>query len=177
LKFGTILALAEKGMEKIKEFEKQMWELVSKATEKKDSANLAQLTNILNDIKRLKAKARKIEAVVDKLADRVKRLGLQVPVVQGVKSVSWAVSHSDIMDNALSVEKAIAARLIPMDGNSFVVQTSLGQVFKTDVVSEEKRLREHDKIKEFYRGEAIKAGAKIIWTKTSSDRYLLEKAS
>jgi hypothetical protein len=164
-------------MEKIRKFEEQIWGLISTATEKKDSVNLGQLTAMLDDIKRLKIKARKIEAVVDKLADRVKKLGIELPSAQAIKSVSWSVSHSDIMDNALSVEEAMVAGLIPMDGNKFVVQTSLGQVFKTDVVSEEKRLREQGKIREFYRGEGIKAGAKIVWTKIAPDTYHLGRAA
>jgi hypothetical protein len=164
-------------MEKIRKFEEQIWGLISTATEKKDSVNLGQLTAILDDIKRLKVKARKIEAVVDKLADRVKKLGIELPSAQAIKSVSWSVSHSDIMDNALSVEEAMVAGLIPRDGNKFVVQTSLGQVFKTDVVSEEKRLREQGKIREFYRGEGIKAGAKIVWTKIAPDTYHLGRAA
>jgi hypothetical protein len=164
-------------MEKIKKFEEQIWELISTATEKKDSVNLGQLTGVLDDIKRLKAKARKIETAVDRLLDKVKKLGIQLPAARAVKSVSWAVRPSDIIDNALSVEEAIEAGLIPLDGNKFVVQTSLGQVFKTDVVSEEKRLREQGKIGEFYKGEGIKAGAKIIWTKIAPDRYSLERAA
>ena len=139
--------------------------------------NLEQLTNVLDDLKRLKIKARKIQAVVDKLEDRVKRLGIELPVTQAVKSVSWTVSHSDIIDNALSVEEAIEAGLIPMDGNKFVVQTSLGQVFKTQVISEEKRLSEQEKIRDFYRGEGIKAGSRIVWTKVAPDRYSLERAA
>ena len=164
-------------MEKIKKFEEQIWKLISTATEKKDSAKLGHLTSVLDDIKRLKDKARKIEAAVDKLKDRAKKLGIGQPAAQAVKSVSWAVSHSDIIDNALSVEEAIAAGLIPMDGNKFVVQTSLGQVFKTDVVSEEKRLREQDRVREFYSGEGIEAGSKIIWTKIAPDKYCLERAA
>ena len=164
-------------MEKIRKFEEQIWELVSSASEKKDSVNLGQLTSILDDIKRLKIKASKIEAVVDKLKERVKKLGINLPVSQEVKSISWAVSHSDIIDDALSVKEAIDAGVIPMDGKKILVQTSLGQIFKTDVVSENKRLSEQVKIKEFYRGEGIKAGAKIIWTKIARGKYSLEKAA
>jgi hypothetical protein len=164
-------------MEKIKNFEEQIWKLVSAATDKKDSVYLVQLTSILDDIKRLKVKASKIEAAVEKLENRVKKLGIKLPVAQVVKSVSWAVSHSDIIDNALSVEEAIDAGLIPMDGKKIVVQTSLGQVFRTGVVSEEKRLCEQNKVREFYRGEGIKAGTKVLWTKIAPDRYSLEKAA
>lgn len=171
-------------MEKIRKFEEQIWELIATATEKKDSVNLGQLTSVIDDIKRLKVKASKIEAVVDKLEDRVKKLGIKLPAAQAVKSaaqavksVSWPVSHSDIIDNALSVEEAIDAGLIPINGKKFVVQTSLGQVFKTDVVSEEKRLSEQYKVGEFYRGEGIKAGEKIVWTKIAPDRYSLERAA
>jgi hypothetical protein len=61
-------------MEKIRKFEKQIWELISTATEKKDSVNLGHLTSVLDDIKRLKIKASKIEAAVDKIEDKVKKL-------------------------------------------------------------------------------------------------------
>jgi hypothetical protein len=164
-------------MEKIKKFEEQIWDLVSTASEKKDSVNLGQLTSVLDDVKRLKIKASKIEAVVDKLKERVKRLGIKLPDAQEVRSISWAVSQSDIIDDALSVKEAIDAGIIPMDGKKIVVQTSLGQIFKTDVVSENKRLSEQVKIKEFYRVEGIKAGAKIILTKIGLGKYSLEKAA
>ena len=164
-------------MEKIKKFEEQIWELVSAATDKKDSAYLVQLTSILDDIKRLKVKARKIEAAVEKLENRVKKLGIKLPVAQVVKSVSWAVSHSDIIDNALTVEEAIDAGLIPIDSKNIVVQTSLGQVFRTHVVPKQKRLSEQNKVREFFRGEGITAGTKVLWTKIAPDRYSLEKAA
>ena len=138
--------------------------------------NLGLLTSVLNDIKRLKSKAKKIEIAVDKLGDRVKKLGIDLPGIQAAKSVSWVVSHLDVIENWLSVEDAIDAGLITKESAVLLVQTSLGQVFKTDIIWEEKRLREQAKIQEFYRGEGIEAGSKITLTKIGPNKYGLEKA-
>ncbi len=90
-------------------------------------------------------------------------------------SVSWKVTDDDLGQNTLSTTHAKKAGLIPKNGDSFVIETSLGQVFKTNEVSNQNRLREKKKIREFYEGAGIKSGDKVVWTQIRPNTYRLQK--
>jgi hypothetical protein len=178
-KYNRSKAAGEPRMKKLHEFEETVWRLVTEATEKRDPANLRQLTNMLDEVKGLKLKARKIENVVDKLRQKIGDTAMTAPRVESAcpRSVTWEVSVVDITHDALSVEKAMNAGLIPQDGSGFLVQTSCGQVFRTYLDTSEKKLREQGKIREFYRGEGIGPGTRVVWTQIGPNKYSLEKAA
>ena len=165
-------------MKELLDFEKKVWKLISEATEKQESNHLRQLTAILGHIKSLKVKAKKIENTVSKFEARIKKLGIVLPHTKGSSnSVSWEVSAVDIADAALSVEKPLRAGLIPKDGSHFLVQTSLGQVFRTGIDNIQKRLSEQVIIGQFFKGEGIRVGTKVIWTQIGPNKYSLKKAA
>jgi hypothetical protein len=92
------------------------------------------------------------------------------------RSVSWEVTGEAIGRSILSMTYAKEAGLIPVDGTSFVVETSLGQVFKTRAVESQDRLKEKRKVRQFYEGAGIKAGDRVVWTEIRPLTYRLEKA-
>ncbi len=91
-------------------------------------------------------------------------------------SVSWEVTDAELARNILSTTQAKKAGLIPNDGSLFVVETSVGQVFKTSEISSQDRLKEKKKIREFYDGAGINPGDKVVWTEIRPNTYRLEKA-
>jgi hypothetical protein len=92
-------------------------------------------------------------------------------------SVTWEVTEVEIGQNILSTTQAKKAGLIPTDGSPFVVETSLGQVFKTNELASQDRLREKKKIRQFYEGAGVRSGDRVVWTQIRPNTYRLEKAS
>ena len=92
------------------------------------------------------------------------------------RSVSWEVTEDALGRSVLSTTDAKEAGLIPVDGTSFVVETSLGQVFKTSVVQNQDRLKEKKKVRQFYEGAGIRGGDRVLWTEIRPLTYRLEKA-
>jgi DNA-directed RNA polymerase subunit RPC12/RpoP len=88
--------------------------------------------------------------------------------------VSWEITEGAIEQNYLSIAKPKKARLIPADGSEFEVETSEGQVFRTDIIVG--RLRERAEIRKFYKMANIKPGDKVVWREiVPFKRYHLSK--
>jgi len=164
-------------MKEVRDFEEKVWEHIAMATKNRDAKKIKVLTAIAQDIQQIKEDAKKIEDAVKGLEDRLEKLGISPNATGSRKSVSWEVTTGDIAQSVLSTMKLRKAGLIPLDGTPFEVQTSLGQVFQTDELRSENRLREKKKIKEFYEGEGVAAGDEIVWTEMDPYRYRLERAS
>jgi len=164
-------------MKEVRDFEERVWEHITMATENRDPKKIKVLTAIAQDIQQIKEDAKKIEDAVKGLEDRLEKLGISPNATGSRKSVSWKVTTGDLAQSVLSTMKLRKAGLIPLDGTPFEVQTSLGQVFQTDELRSENRLREKKKIKEFYEGEGVAAGHEIVWTEMDPYRYRLERAS
>lgn len=164
-------------MKEVRDFEERVWEHITRATENRDAKKIKVLTAIAQDIDQIKEDAKKIEDAINGLENKLEKLGISSNVTESGKSVSWKVTTGDIAQSVLSTMKLKKAGLIPLDGTPFEVQTSLGQVFQTDELRSENRLREKKKIKEFYQGEGIAAGDEIAWTEMDPYRYRLERVS
>ena len=164
-------------MKEVRDFEERVWEHITMATENRDATKIKVLTAIAQDIQQIKEDAKKIEDAVKGLEDRLEKLGISGNATASRKSVSWKVTTGDVAQSVLSTMKLKKAGLIPLDGTPFEVQTSLGQVFQTDELRSENRLREKKKIKEFYQGEGIAAGDEIVWTEMDPYRYRLARVS
>jgi hypothetical protein len=162
-------------MKEVKDFEERVWELISNATQNRDSSSIRELTEIAEEIKQIKEQAKKISAAIKKLGDKLEKLGISPTMAQSTNSISWKVSTADIRQGIVSIKEPRKAGLIPTDGTKFVVQTSLGQIFQTAVNLRENRLTEKEKINEFYQEEQIKPGSKLVWTEIAPLKYSLEK--
>lgn len=168
-------------MKEVRDFEERVWEHIARATDNRDPKKIKVLTAIAQNIEQIKEDAKKIENAMNGLEDKLHKLGISPNLTENVtesgKSVSWKVTTGDIAQSVLSTMRLKKAGLIPLDGSPFEVQTSLGQVFETDEVRSENRLREKKKIKEFYQGEGIEAGDEIVWTELDPYRYRLARVS
>jgi hypothetical protein len=164
-------------MKEVKAFEERVWGHIAMATKNRDAKKIKVLTAIAQDIEQIKEDARKIDDAMNGLEDKLEKLGISPHVTESGKCVSWKVTTGDIAQSVLPTLKLKKAGLIPLDGTPFEVQTSLGQVFQTDELRSENRLREKRKIKEFYQEEGITAGDAIIWTEMDPYKYRLERAS
>lgn len=164
-------------MKEVRDFEERVWEHIARATDNRDAKKIKVLTAIAQDIDQIKEDAKKIEDAINGLENKLEKLGISSNVTESSKSVSWKVTTGDIAQSVLSTMKLKKAGLIPLDGSPFEIQTSLGQVFQTDELRSENRLREKKKIKEFYQGEGIAAGDEIAWTEMDPYRYRLERVS
>jgi hypothetical protein len=148
-------------MKEVRDFEERVWKHIAMATDNRDPNKIKVLTAIAQDIEKIKEDAKKIEDAINGLEDRLDKLG----------------TTGDIAQSVLSTMRLKKAGLIPLDGSPFEVQTSLGQVFETDELRSENRLREKKMIKEFYKGEGIEAGDEIVWTEMDPYRYRLARLS
>jgi len=154
-------------MKEIRYLEEKIWSLMRIAIEKKESKRIGQLNTIVQDIERIKKETQKLEHAIESIeSDKFE---------ESQKSVSWEITEGAIRQNYLSITKAIKHGLIPLDGREFEVETSVGQVFKTDALLPANRLRERGKIAEFYQKSKIKPGDKVLWREIASLKYHLSK--
>ncbi len=154
-------------MKEIRYLEEKIWNLMKISIEKKESKRIAQLNTIVQDIERIKKEAQKVEHAIENIESN--------KFEESEKSTSWEITQGAIKQNYLSITKAIKNGLIPTDEREFEVETSVGQVFKTDALSPANRLRERGKIAEFYQKSKIKSGDKVLWREVAPLRYHLSK--
>lgn len=154
-------------MKEIDDLERSVWELIKRSTETKDLKMLGRLNPIAQDIDRVKKEIEKIKQTINSIEG-----GEKGEVDE--KMVSWEITEGAIEQNYLSITKPKKARLIPADGSEFEVETSEGQVFRTDIIAG--RLRERAEIRKFYKMANIKPGDKVVWREiVPFKRYHLSK--
>ena len=156
-------------MKEIEDLERSVWELIKRSTETKDLKMLARLNPIAQDIDRIKKEIDKIKQTINSIE------GGEKDEVDEIKMVSWEITKGAIEYDYLSITKPKKARLIPADGTEFEIETSEGQVFRTEII-QPGRLRERGEIKKFYKMANIKPGDKVVWQEIIPfKRYRLSK--
>jgi hypothetical protein len=165
-------------MKEVSDLEEKVWGLISTATTKRDLTPIRDLTNVVDEIDQLKNEAKKIDAAVDKLRQKVDGLAKSAgEPATPANSVTWKVSPWDVRSGVLSVEEPKKAGLIPNNGRKFKVRTSIGQLFQVEMQPGKETLAAGDEIRDFYAGEKIKPGDSLVWTQTDRLEFSLEKAS
>ena len=64
--------------------------------------------------------------------------------------------------------------LLPTDGKSFLVETSVGFSFQTSITNNN-MLSVRGEIREFYEKAGVRSGDKIIWRQIGPSKYHLSK--
>ncbi len=164
-------------MKEVSDLEERVWGLISKATDKRDPAPIRELTRVAEELDQLKKEAKKIDDAVEKLRVKVEGLGASEPKkTDATDSVTWKVSPWDIRSGVLSIEEPKKAGLIPNNGRKFKVKTSIGQFFQVEMQPGKDTLAAGNEIRDFYEGEKVKPGDLLVWRKTDSLEFTLEKA-
>jgi hypothetical protein len=150
-------------MRNIDELEREIWQQIAVATQKRDSAKIAILNALAQDVEKLKREMEKIErALVEP----------QSPPPDG-KSVVFEITEGALRQNYLPLTKIRKHNLIPTDGKEFEVETSAGFSFRTMITAN--MLSERGKTGQFFRKAGVKAGDKVIWREIGPYKYHLAK--
>lgn len=156
-------------MSTIAELEKKVWSLIEDSTKKKDTQSLGKLNGIAEKLKGLKNKFEALKKQLETLEgsnEEVKKNG-----------VRWKVTEGAIRQNLLNIKEAKKAGILPPDGDSINVETSVGTHFDTKVVYTQNKLQERGEIKRFYEMADVKAGDELSLKVVGDGKYLLEKVS
>ena len=152
-------------MKKVDELEREIWQQIAAATQKRDSAKIGILNALAQDVEKVKREVEKIErALVEP----------QSPPPDG-KSVVLEVTDGALRQNYLSLTKIRQHNLIPTNGEEFLVETSVGLSFRTKVSDNGNWLAARGKTGHFYRKAGLKGGDKILWSEIGPYKYHLAK--
>lgn len=162
-------------MKEINELEERVWTQIADATERRDPAPIRDLTGVAEELDQLKKDAEKIDAAVEKIRAKVEAVKAPQGTTPTTNSVTWKVSPWDIRGGVLSIEEPKKAGLIPNNGHKFKIKTSIGQFFHVELKPGKDTLAAGNEIRDFYAGENVKAGDRLIWTKTDDLEFSLEK--
>lgn len=162
-------------MAELVKIESRVWELIEEATRSRDTTRLKALNGVAEQIKKLKDE-------IEILAETFKDIDNPNPPELEERSpmrrmrVTWRVTNGALRQNYLITTIAKRYGLLPPNGQTFKVKTSVGQEFETDELpGPYNRLRERGKIKEFYEKAGIKAGDEVSWKEIGLREYYLEK--
>ncbi len=151
-------------MKSIDELEKEIGLQIKSAQEEKDWAKVTNLGTLGQALKKVK--------------EEIERIGKAISAPQslplGRESVEVEITEGALRQNLLSITKMKKKDLIPTDGKSFLVETSVGFSFQTSITNNT-MLSVRGKIREFYEKAGVKAGDKIIWRQIGPSKYHLSK--
>lgn len=150
-------------MRNIDELEREIWQQIAIATQKRDSAKIAFLNALAQDVEKVKKDMERIErALVEP----------QSPPPDG-KSVVFEITEGALNQNYLPLTRIRKNNLIPTDGKDFEVETSAGFSFRTAITAN--MLSERGKTGQFFKKAGVKAGDKVIWREIGPYKYHLAK--
>ncbi|MGA2526663.1 MAG: hypothetical protein ABSF79_08630 [Smithellaceae bacterium] len=150
-------------MKRIDELEREIGLQIKFAQEGKDWAKVTNLGILGQELKKAKEEIERIEKVIS---------APQVLPLEG-KSVEVEITKGALSQNYLPLTKMKKNNLLPTDGKSFFVETSVGFSFSTEITGN--MLSARGKTREFYEKIGIRAGDKIIWRQIDPYKYHLSK--
>jgi len=148
-------------MKNADELEREIWQQIAAATQKRDSAKIAILNALAQDVEKVKREVEKIERALS-------------PPPDG-KSVVLEVTEGALRQNYLSLTKIRLHNLLPTNEEEFLVETSVGLSFRTRVSDNGNWLAARGKTGQFYRKAQLRPDDKIIWKEIGPHKYYLGK--
>ena len=150
-------------MKRIDELEREIGLQIKSAQEGKDWAKVTNLGNLGQALKKAKDEIQRIEQAISATQD--------LPL--DGKSVEVEITEGALSQNYLPLTKMKKNNLLPIDGRSFLVETSVGFSFSTDITGN--MLKARGKTRDFYQKAGVRAGDKIIWRQIGPYKYHLSK--
>jgi hypothetical protein len=152
-------------MKSIEELEREISLQLKIAQEKKEWAKVTNLGLLGQSLTKVKDELERIDKSI---------FPSQHAPLDNEESVEVEITEGAIRQNVLSIAKMKRRGLIPTDGKSFNIETSMGDSFQTNITNNS-MLSARGKIREFYKKAVIVGGDRIIWKQIGPSHYHLSK--